>query len=122
MCADVRSATSAGGAEPRPSHGGASPKFIAASCRRLENDIARRGDQDAGTPGFAPDTMIGRASFRPEIVPGIEFPVVDDQLTVEEVKLFPIAVAVGRIVRSRCEPNEERDEVRPGIPREHFAR
>src|SRR5262245_41516924 len=58
--------------------------------------VPRAGDEYAGTTGLAPYALVGGAGFCPAVVAGMELPVVDPQLTVEQIQLLQAGMRVRR--------------------------
>jgi hypothetical protein len=88
---------------------------IAASwwvCRgRSKKFVVNRRQKKARAACFAPDTVIDAARIGANVIARIEFFVVNDQLTMKEMQFFNSAVAMWRIVCSRCESYQHADAV-----------
>ena len=78
---------------------------------KLSQLIAWRCDQHAGTPGLAPNSLVGRACFRAVVVSGVQLPIVDHELAMQQVQLLETAVSMRRIVRPGREADEHADAV-----------
>src|SRR5437870_37520 len=89
---------------------------------RSAEDVFGRRDEDAGAAGLAPDATIDALRLGPAVVAGMELPLVDHQLAVQQMQLLDSGMAVGRIVGSRRQPYEHADAMVFRIRREQLDR
>ena len=79
------------------------------------------GDENAGAAGLAPHSLVARASLCPVVVSGVEFPVVDPQLAVEEMQLFDTGMRMRWVTRAGREAHQHADPVPFRVGRERIV-
>src|SRR5215470_8979181 len=85
------------------------------SATVLQDRVFCRGEQEAGTAGLAPYTVVDAAGLSTNEVAGMNFLVVNHQFAFKQIQLFDACVLVGRIVGSGSEPDDHGYAIRLGI-------